>query len=69
LLAFNSHDQFERLRATGQFERMQDVIRERDTQLEGDVNPNLANFGEHTEARQYSGRAVEPDWRCPVTFS
>ena len=69
LLAFNSHDQFEHLRDSGQFERMQEVIRERDTELEGDVNPNLANFGEHTEARQYSGREVGPDWRCPVTFS
>jgi FPC/CPF motif-containing protein YcgG len=68
LLAFNPHDQFEQLRADGQFERMQDVIRERDTELEGGVNPNLANFGEHTEARQYSGREVEPDWRCPVRF-
>jgi FPC/CPF motif-containing protein YcgG len=69
LLAFNPHAQFEELRRTGQFERMQTVIRERDTQLEGDVNPNLANFGEHTEARQYSGREVGDDWRCPVTFA
>jgi FPC/CPF motif-containing protein YcgG len=69
VMAFNSHDQFEALRASGQFERMQEVIRERDTELEGDVNPNLSNFGEHTEARQYSGREVGPDWRCPVTFT
>ena len=59
VLVFNAHFQFERLRATGQFQRMQDVIRERDEQLEGDINPNLADFGEHTEARQYSGREVE----------
>jgi FPC/CPF motif-containing protein YcgG len=67
-LVFNLHDQFERLREQGQFERIQDVIRERDTELQGDVNPNLSNFGEHTEARQYSGREVGDDWRCPVTF-
>ena len=69
LLAFNLHEQFEQLRESGQFERMQEVIRERDVELEGDVNPNLSNFGEHTEARQYSGREVEADWRCPVTFT
>jgi FPC/CPF motif-containing protein YcgG len=67
-LVFNAHDQFERLREQGQFERIQEVIRDRDTQLEGDVNPNLANFGEHTEARQYSGRPVEGEWKCPVQF-
>jgi FPC/CPF motif-containing protein YcgG len=68
VLAFNAHFQFEQLRRSGQFSRMQDVIRERDEQLEGDINPNLANFGEHTEARQYSGREVGDDWRCPVRF-
>ncbi len=68
-LAFNAHYQFERLRETGQFARIQEVIRDRDTELEGDVNPNLANFGEHTEARQYAGRQVGPDWRCPVSFT
>ena len=67
-LAFNAHFQFEQLRERGQFERLQEVIRERDLELEGNLNPNLSNFGDHTEARQYSGRAVESDWRCPVAF-
>ena len=67
-LAFNAHSQFEQLRETGQFERIQTVIRDRDRELEGDLNPNLSNFGEHTEARQYSGREVEADWVCPVVF-
>ena len=68
-LVFNAHFQFEELRESGQFERMQEVNRERDAELQGDTNPNLANFGEHTEARQYAGRAVEEDWRCPVSFN
>lgn len=67
-MVFNSHEQFERLRDNGQFARLQAVIRERDTELQGDINPNLANFGEHTEAKQYSGREVEPNWRCPAIF-
>jgi FPC/CPF motif-containing protein YcgG len=64
-LVFNPHDQFERLRARGKFERMQQTIRARDLSLQGSLNPNLSNFGELSEARQYSGRAVEPEWRCP----
>ncbi len=67
-MVFNAHFQFEQLRENGQFERMQEVIRDRDIELQGDLNPNLSNFGEHTEAKQYSGREVGPDWRCPVTF-
>jgi FPC/CPF motif-containing protein YcgG len=67
-LVFNAHYQFETLRKTGQFERIQEVIRDRDEKLEGDINPNLANFGEHTEARQYSGREIIGEWRCPVRF-
>lgn len=64
-LVFNIHSQFEALRASGRFERMQDVIRKRETNLQGDINVNLANFGERSEARQYSGRPVAGDWRCP----
>lgn len=67
-MAFNAHFQFERLRATGQFGKVQRVIRDRDRALEGDINPNLADFGEHTEARQYSGREVPADWRPPARF-
>lgn len=64
-LIFNPHAQFERLRERGQFERMRQAIRERDYTLQGSLNPNLSDFGERSEARQYSGRAVESDWRCP----
>jgi FPC/CPF motif-containing protein YcgG len=68
LLAFNAHHQFRALRRSGRFERMQEVVRQRDEALEGDVNPNLSDWGTHTEARQYSGREVEEGWRCPVRF-
>jgi hypothetical protein len=27
----------------------------------------LARHGESSEARQYSGRLVDSDWRCPFT--
>ena len=64
-LVFNPHAQFERLRAEGRYARFQAVIRERDIALQGTTNPNLSDFGERSEARQYSGRATEPGWRCP----
>lgn len=64
-LVFNAHVQFERLREQHIFERMRKTIRERDYKLQGSLNPNLNNYGERSEARQYSGRAVEGDWKCP----
>jgi hypothetical protein len=64
-MIFNPHEQFERLRADGKWKRMQETIRERDTQLQGSINPMLSDFGTETEARQYSGRAVEENWRAP----
>jgi hypothetical protein len=64
-LVFNPRAQFERLRAEGRFERLRTIVRARDIALQGTANPNLADFGEQSEARQYSGRAAEPEWRCP----
>ncbi len=64
-MIFNPHEQFERLRADGKWKRMQQTIRERDLHLQGSINPMLSDFGESSEARQYSGRAVEENWHAP----
>jgi FPC/CPF motif-containing protein YcgG len=64
-LVFNAHKQFERLRIRRQLTLMQKRIRLRDQALQGTLNPNLSEFGLASEARQYSGRAVEPSWSCP----
>jgi len=64
-LIFNAHSQFDRLRELNKFERMRVMIRARDLKLQGSLNPNLSDFGKQSEARQYSGRAVEKDWKCP----
>ena len=64
-LVFNAHYQFDRLRAEGRYDRMQEVIRSRELKLQGYLNPNLDDFGVRSEARQYSGRPAEADWRCP----
>lgn len=68
-LVFNPHDQFERLKKTGRYERFQQVIRESEQSLQGDINPMLAGFGERSEAAQYSGRHVDGNWRCPFHAS
>lgn len=65
VLVFNSHRQFEQLRADGRYAKMQAATRARDTALQGGINPNLADFGDAAETRQYSGRAVDADWVCP----
>jgi FPC/CPF motif-containing protein YcgG len=64
-LVFNPHDQFDELRDDGRMPRWQEVIREAETALQGAPNPNLSDFGEMPEARQYSGKRNPRDWRCP----
>lgn len=64
-LVFNLHDQFQRLREDGRYERMRERILERDVAIAGSLNPMLARHGEASEARQYSGRTVGSDWKCP----
>lgn len=64
-LIFNLHDQFERLRAEGKYEKMRETILVRDQKLAGSRNPMLSRHGETSEARQYSGRNVDDGWRCP----
>lgn len=64
-LVFNSHLQFEKLRADGRFDKMKEIIRKRDEALAGSINPMLNDHGDASEARQYSGRAVDPEWKCP----
>jgi uncharacterized protein len=64
-LVFNLHDQFDRLRGDGRYEPMRAKIMKRDAALAGTVNPMLVRHGEASEARQYSGRMVGADWRCP----
>ena len=68
-LVFNFHEQFETLKASGKYQGMQHAIRGRDMALQGSVNPVLSRFGEGSEARQYSGRAVEESWKCPFIQS
>ncbi len=65
VLVFNPHDQFERLRDADRYETLRASIIERDIAVAGSPNPMLARHGEISEARQYSGRAVDDSWQCP----
>ena len=64
-LVFNFHDQFEAMRTSGHYARLQAAIRRRDVALQGAINPVLARFGEASEALQYSGRAGGDTASCP----
>lgn len=64
-MVFNLHDQFEVLRGQQRYEKLRASILARDEALAGSINPMLARHGEASEARQYSGRVVEADWKCP----
>lgn len=68
-LVFNDHSQFQKLRDEQRFERIRDIIRDRDEAVHGSKNAMLGDYGgEHSEARQYAGRNVSEKWRCPVHF-
>jgi hypothetical protein len=66
-LVFNIHDQFVRLRDERRYEQLRAKIIDRDIALAGSANPMLARHGELSEARQYSGRAVDGAWSCPFS--
>ena len=68
-LVFNLHSQFEALRANGRYDKLRASITERDIAFSGSRNPMLATHGVSSEARQYSGRQVDSDWRCPFVAS
>ncbi len=64
-MVFNLHWQFEQLRKMGVYHQVRNTIRRRDIVFEGSVNPMVQDFGDSSEARQYSGREVDDSWKCP----
>jgi FPC/CPF motif-containing protein YcgG len=66
-LVFNLHSQFESLRADGRYDKLREAITARDVAYSGSRNPMLAVHGVVSEARQYSGRQVDAEWRCPFS--
>lgn len=64
-LVFNLHRQFELLREMGKYQTVKNRIRKRDKELQGFINPTLTDFGDDSESKQYSGRKVGKNWKCP----
>jgi hypothetical protein len=54
-VVFNKRDSFSILRQKGLFEGFQEKTRNNDIRIQGNINCNLANFGDSSEALQYSG--------------
>lgn len=54
-IVFNNRESFSILREKGLFERFQESTRKNDIRIQGTINSNLANFGDSSEALQYSG--------------
>jgi FPC/CPF motif-containing protein YcgG len=67
-LVFNPHAQFEDLKQKNKYEGIKNITRKRDTAYSGSVNPMLDDFGRSSEAKQYSGKAYDTEWKCPFTF-
>lgn len=64
-IVFNPHSQFRLMRKQNTFSAVKATIRERDFALQGSLNPNLADYGTDSEAKQYSGVAANGHLMCP----
>lgn len=65
-IVFNPHIQFEKLRQSGIFKRVRDLIRGRDMALQGSVNPMMKDFGDRSEIYQYMGRPYAHEDHIPL---
>jgi FPC/CPF motif-containing protein YcgG len=64
-LVFNPHAQFEQIRTNGRYDSIRTTIRTRDVAYSGSINPMLQDYGNASEAYQYSGKAYDESWKCP----
>ena len=65
-IVFNPHAQFEQLRENRQYDKMKKIIRKKDTELDGSINPMLQDFGNASEVFQYTGQQLTNAWKCPL---
>lgn len=68
-LVFNAHAQFEQLRSLGRYDKMKNIVRKRDMETSGSINPTLEDFGTASEVFQYSGLRHDTSWKCPLNFA
>lgn len=65
-IVFNPHIQFEEMRKANRYEKLKKIVRRRDLQYSGSINPMLTDFGQRSEVYQYSGNKYDDDWKCPL---
>ena len=68
-LIFNPHAEFEKLRHTDSYEKMKNIVRKKDIEYSGSVNPMLTDFGTASDLYQYSGKIYSKDWQCPLKIN
>lgn len=68
-IVFNPHAQFEKLRSLKRYDKMKNIVRKRDVELSGTINPMLNDFGDDSEAYQYSGMQYDKNWECPYKYN
>lgn len=65
-IVFNPHVQFDNLRRKNIFHKIKNVIRSKDKELQGSINPMLNDFGVRSEVFQYMGRVYAPSETIPL---
>ena len=65
-LVFNPHKGFDQMRTQNQYEKMKNIVRKKDLAMSGSINPMLDDFGNSSEAFQYSGKNYSSSWQCPL---
>lgn len=65
-IVFNPHAGFDQMRAHNQYEKMKNIVRKKDVAISGSINPMLEDFGNSSEAFQYSGKNYNSSWQCPL---
>jgi len=68
-IVFNPHEQFEELRNLKRYDKMKNIVRKKDIELSGSINPMLRDFGDDSEVYQYSGREYDREWKCPYKYN
>ncbi len=68
-IVFNPHAEFEKLREYDRYNKLKAVVRKRDMEYSGSLNPMLDDFGKTSEVYQYSGQKYEADWQCPLQIN
>lgn len=68
-IVFNPHQQFEELRTLKRYDKMKNIVRKRDIEATGSINPMLQDFGDASEVYQYSGLRYDKNWECPFKYN